>query len=70
MPSVDDLISEMEAAFLSPVVDEDRAASSLMALYEHLSENGLDLTADQGARLEALQAEFRAGPGIFKADLH
>ncbi len=70
MPSVDDLIAEMEVAFLSPIVDEDRAAGSLMALDEHLSEKGLHLTVDQGARLEKLQGQFRAGPGIFKADLH
>ena len=70
MSKVDDMIEDMGAAFLTPVVDEDKAVGLLQALYRYLEEHDLDLTEAQRIRLDEIQSEFRAGPGIFKGDLH
>ncbi|ATI79901.1 hypothetical protein [Sphingobium yanoikuyae] len=70
MDKVEDLIAEMEAVFLAPFVDEDRAAKIVADLYQYLSANDLDLTTAQNERLDNLQSEFRSGAGLFKSDLH
>ncbi|MDO7837108.1 hypothetical protein Q4610_18855 [Sphingobium sp. HBC34] len=70
MSKTDDMIEEMGAAFLTPVVDDFKAVGLLQALYRHLEESNVDLTDAQRNRLDQIQSEFRAGPGIFKGDLH
>lgn len=67
---IDQLIDEMERRFCAPIVDEDAAVGALQALYEYLQESLVHLTAEQEARLDDIQARFRAGPGLFKGDLN
>ncbi|WP_063140738.1 hypothetical protein [Sphingobium yanoikuyae] len=67
---IDQLIGEMERRFCAPIVDEDAAVGALQALYEYMQESHAHLTAEQEARLDDIQARFRAGPGLFKGDLH
>lgn len=70
MANADDLIDEREAAFLAAIIDEDRAAASLEALYTYMSRNNVRLSAAQEARLDYIQEQFRSGPGRFKSELH
>ncbi|AYO77323.1 MULTISPECIES: hypothetical protein [Sphingobium] len=67
---IDQLIDEVERRFCAPIVDEDAAAGALQALFAHLNESRSRLIVEHGARLDDIQARFRAGPGLFKGDLH
>lgn len=67
---IDQLIDEVERRFCAPIVDEDAAVGALQALFAHLNESNSDLTVEHEARLDDIQARFRAGPGLFKGDLH
>ena len=67
---IDQLIDEVERRFCAPTVDEDAAVGALQALFAHLNESRADLTIEHEARLDDIQARFRAGPGLFKGDLH
>ena len=67
---IDQLIDEVERRFCAPIVEEEAAVGALQALFAHLNESRADLTAEQEARLDDIQARFRAGPGLFKGDLH
>jgi hypothetical protein len=67
---IDQLIDEIEWRFCAPIVDEEAAVGALQALYAHLNESHADLTVEHEARLDDIQRRFRAGPGLFKGDLH